>query len=187
VKGSVTYFEKKGKSNTVETLTIARDRAVQLGIRSAVVASTHGYTALEAAKVFKGAGIEIIAVSLSASFDDMGWTMTEEERERIEKQGVKVLTSLHSLADGIAEGHLGESTPGNIIANTLRSFSQGMKVAFEISIMALEAGMIEPGEEIVAVAGSTDGCDTAIVVKPAFARKVKDFLVCEILCKPRMA
>lgn len=187
MKGSVTYFEKRGKSNTVETLTIARDRAVQLGIRSAVVASTHGYTALEAAKVFKKNGIEVIAVSLSASFDDMGWTLTGEERERIEKQGVKVLTSLHSLADGVAEGHLGESTPGNIIANTLRSFSQGMKVAFEISIMALEAGMIEPGEEIVAVAGSTDGCDTAIVVKPAFARKVKDFLVCEILCKPRMA
>ncbi|HUT66011.1 MAG TPA: pyruvate kinase alpha/beta domain-containing protein [Spirochaetota bacterium] len=187
MKGSVTYFEKRGKSNTVETLTIARDRAVQLGIRSAVVASTHGYTALEAAKVLKKTGIEVIAVSICSSYDDMGWTMTEEERERIEKQGVQVLTSLHSLADGVAEGHLGESTPGNIIANTLRSFSQGMKVAFEISIMALEAGMIEPGEEIVAVGGTDEGCDTAIVAKPAFARKVKDFLVCEILCKPRMA
>ena len=187
MKGSITYFEKRGKRNTVEALTIARDRAVQLGLRSAVVASTHGYTALEAAKAFKNTGIEVIAVSICSSYDDMGWTMTREERERVEKQGVKVLTSLHSLADGVAEGHLGDSTPGNIIANTLRTFSQGMKVAFEISIMALEAGMIGPGEEIIAVGGSDEGCDTAIVVKPAFARKVKDFLVYEVLCKPRTA
>ncbi|KPJ80527.1 MAG: hypothetical protein AMS17_20375, partial [Spirochaetes bacterium DG_61] len=81
----------------------------------------------------------------------------------------------------------GENTPGSIVANTLRFFSQGMKVAVEISIMALEAGLIAPGNEVIAIGGTDEGADTAIVARPAFARKIKEYRVCEILCKPRLA
>ena len=181
------YFEEKGKGCTAETLRAARERATQLAIRMVVVASSHGWTALQAADAFKGTGIEIIAVSLSAAFEEEGWTMKPAERKVLEARGVKVLTSLHSLADGISEGFLGENTPGNMVANTLRWFSQGMKVAVEISIMAVEAGLVPAGAEIIAVAGSTEGADTAVVLRPSFARKVKDLRVCEILCKPRIA
>ena len=181
------YFEQGGRGCTAETLRAARERAVQLGVRSVVVASTHGWTALEAAAAFEGTGIRVIAVSLSAAFENEGWTMTPPERAALEARGIPVLTCLHSLADGIAEGFLGESTPGNIVANTLRWFSQGMKVAVETSIMVVEAGLVTAGAEIVAVAGTTEGADTAIVIRPSFARTVKDLRVCEILCKPRIA
>jgi hypothetical protein len=184
---TIVYFEKSGKKNTTETLALARRRAMELGIKKVVMASTHGYTALEGAQVFANTGVELFAVSISPTFDDMGWKMSQEEKERIEKSGVRVITSLHSLADGVSEGFYGESTPGNIVANTLRFFSQGMKVAVEVSIMAMEAGVIPPESEIIAIGGTDEGCDTAIVVKSSFARKIKEFKVCEILCKPRIA
>jgi hypothetical protein len=60
-----------------------------------------------------------------------------------------------------------------------------MKVAVETSIMAVEAGLAAEGVEAIAVGGTNEGADTAIVLKPAFARKAKDLRVCEILCKPR--
>jgi hypothetical protein len=187
MEGKVTYFDKTGKQNTATTLRLARRRAEELGLRQVVLATTHGYTALEAAAVFEGSGIELLAVGISAAFDREGWTMSPQERRRIEEAGVRVLTTLHGLADGVAEGLYGDSTPGSVVAATLRLFSQGMKVAVEVSVMALEAGLIAPGKEVVALGGTNEGCDTAIVVRPAFARSIKELRVCEILCKPRIA
>ena len=182
----IVYFEKPGAESTLETLRVAKARAAELGIRHVLVASTHGRTALQAADVFAGSGIQVIAVSICASFEEMGWTMTPAEREKVEKHGVRVLTSAHGLADGISEGFYGEATLGNVVAHTLRFFSQGMKVAVEISLMAVEAGLVPAGQEIVAVAGTNDGADTAIVIAPAYARKVKEVSIREILCKPRV-
>jgi hypothetical protein len=181
------YFDQKGKTNTAQVLRIARDRARELGIRQVVVASTHGRTALQAAQVFHGSGVDLIAVSISASFDDMGWTLAPGERPAMEEEGIHVLTSLHALADGISEAFYGENIPGNIVANALRWFSQGTKVAVETSIIALEAGLLNAGSEVIALAGADEGADTAIVIRPAFARQVKDLRICEILCKPRIA
>jgi hypothetical protein len=187
MEGSIHYFEKRGKKNTEETLQLAKKRARELGISYVLIASTHGYSALQAADVFSGANLQLVAVSISPSFDDMGWTLTDQEREDVEAAGVSVLTGLHALADGIPEGFYGVNTPGTIVAETLRFFSQGMKVAVEISIMALEAGIIAQGNEVISVGGTDEGVDTAIVARPAFARKIKEYRVLEILCKPRIA
>jgi hypothetical protein len=183
----IVYFDATGKGNTAETLRIARERAGELAIRHVLVASTHGGTALQAADAFKGSDVEVIAVSICAAFEDVGWTMNPAERRKLEARGIRVLTSAHALGDGIAEGFNGENTVGSIVANTLRWFSQGMKVAVEISLMAAEAGLVPVRTELIAVAGTNDGADTAIVIAPSFARKVKEVSIREILCKPRTA
>ena len=187
MESTVTWFERPGGHNTEQALRLARRRAEQLGIRRIVVASTHGGTARAAAEVFRGSGVELFAVSLSAAFAPEGWLMSGEERLAVERAGVRVLTGLHGLADGVAEGLLGGATAGTVVADTLRLFSQGMKVAVEIAVMAVEAGMLPPGEETVAVAGTDGGADTAVVLRPAFARRVRDLRICEIVCKPRVA
>ena len=182
---NIFYFEQKGKQNTETALELARDRAAELGIGQVVLASTHGYTALKAAEAFKGSKVELIAVSISGTFGEEGWTMLPEERSEVEAAGIRVLTSLHTFADGISEAYYGQATPGTVIADTLRWFSQGMKVAVEISIMALEAGLISPDREIIALGGTDEGADTAIVLRAAPARKAKQVHISEILCKPR--
>lgn len=181
----IVYFEKPGKDNTKEVLEAARKRASELGITQVLVASTHGYTAKTAAEIFKGSGIEVIAVSISNSFTDVGWNMTDAERKEVEKLGVKVLTTLHGLADGVADAFLKTGSVGSIIADTLRCFSQGTKVAVEIAIMAAEAGLISTEADIISVAGTDYGADTALVLKPAYARKFKELKIREIIAKPR--
>ncbi len=43
-------------------------------------------------------------MSLSAAFGPESWTLSGEERQEIERAGVRVLTGLYGLADGVAEG-----------------------------------------------------------------------------------
>jgi hypothetical protein len=61
-----------------------------------------------------------------------------------------------------------------------------MKVAVEIAIMALDAGLIPYGKEIIAIAGTGQGADTAVVCLPAHGKDFFSFELREIICKPRL-
>jgi len=55
------YFENPGSENTNEVLGIARQRAEELGIKTILVATTGGDTAVKAVEVFSG--LKVIAVT----------------------------------------------------------------------------------------------------------------------------
>jgi hypothetical protein len=59
-----------------------------------------------------------------------------------------------------------------------------MKVCFEITVMAADAGAIPIGENVIAVAGQGGGADTAIVIKSANTTNFFDLDVQEIIAKP---
>jgi len=103
MRKSITYFERPGPENTEETIRLAYERAVELGITDIVVASTHGGTALKVAEVFKDPKFNIVAVTISEGYKEEGWTMTDEERVRLKERGIKVFTGTHSLSGGVAE------------------------------------------------------------------------------------
>jgi len=180
----IIYFDTPGRINTDITLKAARQRAEELKIKQIVIATTHGYTAKRATLIFHGIDVEIIAVSICASFDEEGWTMIPGEREELEKLGIKVITCLHSLGDDVSEAFT-ESAPNRVVRETLYRFCQGMKVAVEVTIMAADAGALDLSREVIAVGGTNEGADTAIVIKPAYARKFKELEIKEILTKPR--
>jgi hypothetical protein len=180
----ILYFDKPGKSNTDQTLSVIRDRVKDLGIRQVIVASTHGYTAMKAKEALAGLDVEVIAVTICAGFDEKGWTITADERQRLENEGIKVLTTMHALGDDVNEA-LGTITPNRIVRETLYRFGQGMKVAVEIALMAADAGLIDMSGEVISLGGSGEGADTAIVMKPAFTRTFKQMKILEILAKPR--
>lgn len=185
MQSQITYFAEEGKHNTQKTLNLAKKRAQELGITTVLLASSHGYTALEAAKTFAGTGVSLIAVTISAGFKDLGWCMTADERAAVEKAGVTVLTSQLSFGGGVEDAFDGENSPQAIISHTFYCFSQGMKVAAEIAVMAAEAGLIGTEQEVISIAGSSEGADTAVVLLPACAKKFKQLRIREILCKPR--
>jgi hypothetical protein len=182
-------FEKPGAENTTATLEISLERAHALGIRQVVVASSHGDTALQAQALMSPAGIEVIAVSIGHGWESVGWCMTAPERTRCEAAGVRVVTGIHALGDGIgsalSEKHGGRA-PEEIVRDTLYRFSQGMKVAVECLLMAAEAGLLDMTREVIAIAGTGGGADTAIVCKPAYPRTFLDLEIREILAKPRV-
>lgn len=186
MENKILYFERPGKQNTEPTLAIARERALALGIRQIIVASSHGYTARRAKEVFAGLNIRIIAVTIGAGFLEAGWTMTAAERAELESLGITVLTGIHALGDDVSDGLDGRA-PNRIVRATLYRFCQGMKVAVEIAIMAADANLLDLAEEAIAIAGTGEGADTAVVLQPACALKFKQLEIREILAKPRSA
>lgn len=50
--------------------------------------------------------------------------------------------------------------------------------------MALDAGAIPHGENVIAVTGTDKGADTAATLTPAHAAKVFKTKIHEIICKP---
>jgi hypothetical protein len=181
---TILYFDQPGIRNTAETLSLSRKRAEELGIRQIVVASSHGYTAKLAKQAFAGLEVEIIAVSINASYTDQGWCMSPDERSEVEQIGIKVLTSVHTLGDDVNTA-FSSTTPNSVVRETLYTFCQGMKVAVEIALMAADAGLLDMEKEIIAIAGTDDGADTAVVLQPVYSRKFRKLRIREILAKPR--
>jgi len=185
---TIAYFERSGARNTDETLRLAHERALELGIRDIVVASSHGGTALKVAEVFDVKKTNIVAVTISEGYRSEGWTMKADERRKLQEKGVKVLTGIHAFGGDVGsaftEKH-GGTTIHEAVCETLYRFCQGMKVAVEIVLMAADAGLIPVDREVIAIAGTGEGADTAIVVQPAYPRKFLDLKIKEIIAKPR--
>jgi len=185
---TVHYFEKPGPQNTDITLRAALERARALGIRQVVVASSHGETARRAQALFGPAGVRVIAVSICHGFEADGWTMTPEERRAVEATGATVLTGIHALGDDVNSAFsekFGGRAPSEIVRETLYCFSQGTKVAIEITLMAADAGLLDMSQDVIAIAGTDSGADTALVLTPAYPRKFLDLRVREFIAKPR--
>ena len=180
-----TYFENPGRENTEEVLRIARQRAEELGIKTIVVASTVGDTAVKAIEVFSG--FKIIAVSHSAGMRGANTQeFTEENRKIVECKGGVVFTTTH-LFSGLSAAMRKKFNTyiiGDIVANTLRIFGQGMKVVCEIAVMAADGGLVRTDEDVIAIGGTSRGADTAVVLRPVNSSDFYDLKVKEILCKP---
>jgi len=186
-KASTVYFDSLGVENTETTLRLAKIRAEELGIKTIVVATTKGDTAVKAAREFKD--YTVIVVTHTAGFLGAGTQeLTPENRQKVEKLGAVIYTGTHAFGGLSRAVRTSFSTHviGDFMANTLRMFGQGMKVAIEITLMAADAGLISPEKDVVAIAGTGRGADTAIVVKPAHVHDAFALRVREIICKPRL-
>jgi len=180
------FWDKAGSHNTENTIKLALDRAAATNISHLVIASCTGDSARKL--VTCGFGRKLVCVTHHFGFANPGENeMDPQVREDLIAQGVKVLTTTHFFAgaDRALRMHFGGVYPAEIMAQTLRIFGQGIKVAVEISIMALDAGLIPYGEEIIAIGGTAEGVDAAIVVVPAHSRNFFDTQVREIICMPR--
>ena len=188
----ITYYDKPGgEENTDRTLELARQRAEELGIKTVVVASTVGKTAVKTVDVFKG--YRIIVVTHTDGFREPNTQeFTAENRKIVEDKGGIFLTTTHAFG-GITRSLGAPGTPpapnyvpGDMVAMTLRMFGQGMKVVCEIAAMAADAGLVRTDEEIISIAGTGRGADTAVVLKPSYVHRLFDTRVKEIICKPRL-
>ncbi len=180
------YFERPGKEHTEEVLREVKKRAEELGIKKILVASTTGYTAEMASEILGDK--EIIVVTHSYGFKKENENeFPEELRKKLEERGIKVLTATHALSgvERAIRKQLGTWLPVEIVANALRIFCEGMKVCVEIAMMAADSGLVRTDQDIIAVAGTARGADTAVVLRPAYTFKFFDMKIKEIICMPR--
>ena len=174
-------------SRTRETLKTALERAEKLGIKHIVVASTGGSTALELAKMLP-ANIAAVCITHHAGFREFGRNELPDSAEnKLAEHGIPVLRTTH-LFGGVERAirlKVGGLGPAETIAFTYRTLGQGTKVAVEIAVMALDAGLIPYGKDVIAVAGTGSGADTAIVIRPAHSPQFFDTKIREVIVKPR--
>jgi hypothetical protein len=180
VESKIVYFEDIGPQNTEITFQSVKARLNDSGIKKIVIASTTGATARMASDYFKDSGIRLIVVPHQYDFRRDVNPFPQELVKELRDAG-------HDVHFGTMLFHtdqLYDSSTPTLMANLLRCFCQGVKVCFEIVMMATDAGLLSKGEKIIAIAGTGRGSDTALVMQASSSRNMKRLRVNEIICKP---
>ena len=186
IKRATTYFEVAGRQNTDTLLEVVKEYVKQVGIEDVVVASTTGETGAKAAALFKG--VNLVIVTHHTGFSAPGEQELEETtRQQILAKDARILTATHALSgvERAIRRNFGTIEPLEIIANTLRLFGEGTKVCVEIVLMAADAGLIPVNRDVVAIAGSGRGADTALLIKAANSSRFFNLEVKEVIAKPQ--
>jgi len=191
LRTEITYFDEPGKQNTERTVQLAIKRAVARRIRHIVVASGTGRTGVMVAERAKKKGIKTVVVTYHFGFEKKNeGTITRQNLERLRELDCEIVSATHAFS-GIERAitkKFGGLSRVEVIAETLRSlFGHGMKVCVEIGAMAADSGSIpvDGKTEIVAIAGTDEGADTAVVMRPSNASSFFELEIREIIAMPR--
>ncbi len=166
----VTYFDRTSDKDpegmTRQTLRIAKKRANELGIDHFVVASSTGLVARIASAELAGRNLVVVG-------EDRSWY----EKGLLEDLRMKKIPVLFSR-------ECPYSYPDDAQA-ALRLFCEGAKVCPEVVMLATDGGAVPKGTEVIALAGTGSGADTAMVIASAGSKDFRQLRIRELLCKPR--
>lgn len=184
----ITYFEKQGNDYTDEVINGVNDKLESYNdIKRILIASASGKSALKLHEAIDN-DVEIINVTHHMGFSGENESdISPEMIGKLEKHGIKTYFGIHAFS-GAARGitnKYGGYSPLDIVADTLRMFSHGIKVAAEISLMAADAGLIPVGEKIIAIGGRGHGIDSAVILTPVNSKNLFDLKFHEIITMPK--
>ena len=185
-EAKITYFEEPGEKNTDQALDAALERLGEKDVKHVVVATHRGSTVLKAAEKFKGLGLNIVAVTVPASTKPAVLEEWGKSLPKMEKLGIKTHRGTSSLS-GTERGfrlRWGGVGPTMLVADTLRTLGEGTKVCVETLLMATDAGLVPAGENAMAIAGTSRGADTCLILKSTFSSKFFELAIREVVCKP---
>ncbi len=180
MESKVFYFEDITPDTTEAVFRLVQERLKGSGIKKLVIASTTGATAQKAMDFFKDSGVKLIIVPHQFDFHRDTNAFPQELVKNLRESG-------HEVHFGTMLFHTDSfygSNNGTTMANLLRCFCQGVKVCFEIVLMATDGGHIASGEKVIAIAGTGRGSDTALVMQAASTQHMRNLRVNEIICKP---
>jgi len=182
-------FEKPGREPTDETCRMSVERAIAMGNAPIVAATTTGAAGAKLCEIAKEMGFSGKIVIVTHAYGSMKPgenALKDEHRASMEKHGAVLVTAAHILS-GVERAMSTKFQgvyPAEIMANTLRMLSQGIKVVVEIGSMALDNGAIPHGAPIVCLGGTGGGLDTSVVMDAAHANKIFETKIHEVLCMP---
>jgi hypothetical protein len=180
----IVYFDEPGQHNTDAAFSLVKAAIQERGFKKVVLASTKGFTANLALEWFGDMGVTLIAVGVSEK------SFPEEVLAKYKAAGHIVKFSTEA-----------KYTWPTVAVNLLRRFCEGMKVIVQIVLIAMEEGVLEEGEEVIAIAGTEPivdgqytqgGADTVVIMEACRSDKFFETepwqnrrKIREILCKPR--
>jgi len=196
----VKFFDKPGSSNTDATLeAVSAYLAEQRDLPPVIVASLSGQTALKARSVVADVTIPVLCVTAPPCWTNLPDSpyplMSDQTRRELQNVKVSIVDSVPStLSDTIefSYARYGYRSPTWIFVEALLAVGgYGLKTAVECVLMATDGGHVAPFREVISVAGTDNGADTAIVARSSFSSTVfssdpkKRFVIHEILAMPR--
>lgn len=180
------HFDEASPDHTEAVLDIVEsfmeDNSV---VKTIIAATTTGATGAAAAKRFTGYNVIIVSHHTGFSVPNEN-EMDDVSKDSIIESGAKLLTTTHAFA-GVARGirkDVGTWTPTEMMALAYRTFCQGTKVCAEIAMMAADAGLVRVDEDVVCIAGTGFGADTAWLVTPTNTNRFTELKMKACLCKP---
>ncbi|WP_455368195.1 hypothetical protein [[Eubacterium] cellulosolvens] len=193
---NIIYFERAGPLNTIPLIEHIKERVPQGDIKEVIVPVTTGKTADLFAQHLENR-IKIIPISEDETLSacrriehNEGGVWEKLMQRYIGKEQKKIdPTNRRKIFDLTFLPFCGEKW--ELISEPFYIFGQGMKVAIEVSISAVETGKISPYTTVAAVGGTGEGVDTAIIVKTSTQKEAfgknpdKRLAVYEILAMPR--
>jgi len=194
-KQITTYFEHAGFLNTTPVIDAVEERLKLKDIDTVVVPVSSGRTASQFfdrldrySNIVTISEDEAVSACKRIAYSSEG-LLGKLVQSRLEEVSGKVDKLLRREAfDMTFLPFCGEAwTP---VRETLYAFGQGMKTAIEVAVAAVETKKVKPYSKIIAVGGTGEGADTAIVVKTspqneAFGKDAKKRLwILEIIALP---
>jgi hypothetical protein len=216
----MTTFERPGPCNTQDVIAIASSGALSR-CRYVVVASVTGASALAAARSVRDKKIvcvtcpqgmhwevaqmrtgpfaeiaELAAIRdrwIEQGLDRVPMDIDARTRKALEEGGVTIVKgTIPFFGPSFSMRlHLNHTNSLDVVAKTLELISTGTLVCLETVLMAVDAGAIPEGEEVVALAGTERGLDTAWTIRSSSSAALfdpeKGARFVELLAKPRIS
>jgi len=183
----VLLFDEPGPQNTKECAVLVKELVAQGVSRYVVVASTRGDTAREFATALSPDNSELVIVTHSVGFSEPGvWEFDRSLADDLTAAGVKVLpltVLTHSLEKAFVDKYSG-AYPTQIVAESLRRWGQGAKVACEIVMQAVDSGVVPEGENVLAMGGTVRGADTVMLIRAAASKRFLELKVLRTFAHP---
>jgi len=166
----VTYFDKTSDADperiTEENLNLAGRRGDELNIKDFVIASSTGFVAKKALDVL--ANRALVFVGEAREWFDKGFL------KELESKNIHVIFSHEVKYRYTSE-----------VQSAFRRLSEGVKVCPEIVMIAADKDLVPTGKEVIAIAGTGSGADTAMVILSAKSKDFKELKIRELISKPR--
>jgi len=197
----IIYFETPGPHNTDNVVEAVKDRMKEGDIKHVVVASISGRTALRVAEELKGGAVSVVCVSGCPSWliqSGVEYPFVKGEvREKLERLNVAIVDKTPSTLSGdtidYGIARYGYIPASWVVAETLETVGgYGLKTAVEAILMATDCAAVPPFTNVISLAGTDKGADTAVVAKSTFSSWVfssdaaRRFQVLEIIAMPRL-
>lgn len=160
------YFDQPGEQNTEAVLKLVAQKAKELGIKTIVLASSSGTTALKALAICQG--LILIAVGGNQSQSD------PDKIKEFKEKGGKVLYAYEDVS---------YDYPTRAQSKFRQMAGEGGKVAIEVVVVATLAGLIKIGEKVIGIGGTYPGADAALIIEAT--TQFLESKVQQIICCPK--
>lgn len=181
----ITYFNEPGEQNTDKTIELAADYAKKNNIKTIVIASATGASALKLKNIAKELEIIDVTYSEAVSYEDE-LEEFNKNRKKLEGGGIKIVKCSHAFS-GVEKAlykKYKSMMPQILIADTLKLISEGVKVAVESALMAADVGAISQKQKVLVLGGTGHGVDTCLLIKPTTTSNFFSLGILEIICMP---